>query len=85
MDELKYELLTEVNGRMQADLLKSYLEAQGIEVVLFQEAVGHHIYPVMVDGLARVQIFVPKAQGADARKLRDAYYQSTSNPEEEEK
>ena len=32
MDELKYELLTEVNGRMQADLLKSYLEAEGIEL-----------------------------------------------------
>lgn len=85
MDELKYELLTEVNGRMQADLLKSYLEAQGIKVELFQEAVGHHIYPVMIDGLARVQIFVPKEQVAEARKLMDAYYQTTSNPEEEEK
>ena len=83
MDELKYELLTEANGRMQADLLKSYLEAQGIEVVLFQEAVGHHIYPVMVDGLARVQIFVPKAQGADARKLLDDYDQATLTPEDE--
>ena len=77
--------LTEVNGRMQADLLKSYLEAEGIAVELFQEAVGHHIYPVMVDGLARVQVFVPNAQAADARKLLDAYYQATSNPKEEEK
>ena len=29
MDDLKWELLTETNGRMQADLLKSYLEAAG--------------------------------------------------------
>ncbi len=84
MDTLKYELLTEVNGRMQADLLKSYLEAEGIAVELFQEAVGHHIYPVMVDGLARVQVFVPNAQAADARELLDAY-RATSNPKEEEK
>jgi len=84
MDELKYQLLTEVNGRMQADLLKSYLEAEGIAVELFQEAVGHHIYPVMVDGLARVQIFVPKEQVQDGRRLLDAYYQITSKPEDEE-
>lgn len=85
MDELKYELLTEVNGRMQADLLKSYLEAQGIKVELFQEAVGHHIYPVMIDGLARVQIFVPKTQAADAHKLLDEYKQTPSTSEEVEK
>ena len=83
MDELKYELLTEVNGRMQADLLKSYLEAQGIKVELFQEAVGHHIYPVMIDGLARVQIFVPKVQAADAHKQLDDYNQTASTPEDE--
>jgi len=84
MDKLKYELLAEINGRMQADLLKSYLEAEGVKVELFQEAVGHHIYPVMIDGLARVQVFVPKTQAVDARKLLDAFYQTTSKSEEEE-
>jgi hypothetical protein len=73
MDELTWELLTETNGRGQADLLQSYLQAEGIEVELFQEAVGHHIYPVMIDGLGRVQIFVPKSQLAQARELLEAY------------
>ncbi len=73
MDELKWELLTETNGRGQADLLKSYLQAEGIDVELVQEAVGHHIYPVMIDGLGRVQVFVPKAQLAQARELLAAY------------
>jgi len=59
---LKWDKLTETNGRMEADMLKSYLEAEGIHVELFQEAVGHHIYPVMVDGLGRVQLFVSKEQ-----------------------
>jgi hypothetical protein len=49
MDELKWGLLTQTAGRLQADLLKSHLEAAGIEVELFQEAVGHNIYPVMID------------------------------------
>ena len=73
MDERKWELLTEVQGRMEANLLKSYFGAYGIDVELFQEAVGHHIYPVMVNGLGRVQLFVPKEQARQAPKLLDEY------------
>jgi Putative prokaryotic signal transducing protein len=73
MDELKWELLTETAGRWQADLLKSHLEAAGIEVELFQEAVGRHIYPVIVDGLGRVQVFVPKSQLKAARSILAQY------------
>ena len=73
MDELKWELLTEVQGRLEADLLKSYFEAYGIDIELFQEAVGHHIYPVTVDGLGRVQLFVSKEQAQEARKLLNEY------------
>ena len=70
---LKWEKLTETNGRMEADMLKSYLEAEGIHVELFQEAVGHHIYPVMVDGLGRVQLFVSKDQFNLAKELLAEY------------
>lgn len=73
MDELTWEVLTEVQGRLEAEFIKSYLEAQGIEVELFQESVGHHIYPVMIDGLGRVQIFVPKEQAAEAKQFLQAY------------
>jgi hypothetical protein len=73
MDELKWELLTEVQGRLEADLLKSYFEASGIEIELFQEAVGHLIYPVTVNGLGKVQLFVSKEQAEGARKLLDEY------------
>lgn len=79
MDEMKWELLTEVMGRMEADLLKSYLEAQGIEVELFQEAVGHHIYPVTIDGLGRVQIFVSKEQAAEAKQILSEYNESRNS------
>jgi len=73
MDELKWELLTEVQGRLEADLLKSYFEAYGIDVELFQESVGHHIYPVTVNGLGRVQLFVSKEQASEAQKLLNEY------------
>ncbi len=79
MDQLKYELLTEVNGRMEADLLKSYLEAEGIRVEIFQEAIGHNIYPVMIDGLGRVQLFVPKEQANEAREILEQYNKSKEN------
>jgi hypothetical protein len=73
MEDLKWVLLTETNGRMDADILKSYLEAEGIHVELFQEAVGHHIYPVTIDGLGRVQLFVSKDQIITAKEMLKVY------------
>ena len=79
MDELKWELLTEVQGRLEANLLKTYFEAYGIDIELFQEAVGHHIYPVTIDGLGRVQLFVSKEQAEAARQLLDEYNQAQNS------
>ena len=76
MDELTWELLTEVQGRLEAEFIKSYLEAAGIEIELFQESVGHHVYPVTIDGLGRVQLFVPKEQASEAHELLDEYNQA---------
>ena len=73
MDELKWERLTETNGRLEADIFKSYLEAEGVHVELIQEAVGHHIYPVTIDGLGRVQLFVSKEQIVLAKELLEDY------------
>ncbi len=77
MDEMKWAKLTEVIGRMDADLIESYLEAHGIDVELFQEAVGHLIYPTTIDGLARVQIFVEKENLHEARKMIERFNEET--------
>jgi hypothetical protein len=69
MDELKYALLAEVYGRMEAELIKSYLEAHGIDVELFQESVGQNIYPTTIDTLGNVQIFVEKDKMEEAVEL----------------
>ncbi len=73
MGEMKWEKLTDIYGRIEADVLKSYLEAEGVPVELFQEAVGHHAFPTTIDGLGRVQIFVPKERIEEARKLFERY------------
>ena len=72
MDKLTWEILTEVPGRPEAEFLKSYLEAQGIEVTLFQESVGQTM-GLTVNGLGTVQLFVPKEQAAEARQLLEEY------------
>jgi len=73
MDQLTYEKLAEVHGRLEAEMIESLLEAEGIDVELVQESVGHTIYPVSIDGLGRVQIFVPKAKIHEAREWLKAY------------
>lgn len=72
-EEMKYELLTELTSRLEADLLESYLEANDIDVELFQESVGQNAYPVTIDMLGRVQVFVPKEKIEQARELFKAY------------
>ena len=73
MVELKWELLTEISGRMEAELIKSYLEAQGIEVQLFQEGAGQDVYPMTFGPMAMVQVFVPNDKLNDARSLLDSF------------
>lgn len=73
MDQLTYENIVEVSGRLEAEMIESYLEAQGIDVELIQESIGHSIYPVTVDGLGRVQIFVPKVKVIEACEWLKVY------------
>ncbi|HEY2981360.1 MAG TPA: hypothetical protein VGJ22_09290 [Anaerolineales bacterium] len=73
MDKLTWELLAEIQGRLEAEMLQSYLQAHGVHVELFQEAVGHHVYPVTVNGLGLVQIFTPKSQADEARRWLEEY------------
>jgi hypothetical protein len=65
----QWELLEQVSGSAKAEILKSLLEAQGINVVLSQEGVGESIYPVTVGPLSEIQILVPTSQLAEAQKV----------------
>ena len=73
MNNMKYELLVELNSRMEAELLKSYLEAQEVSVELFQESIGQNIYPVTISGMGTVQVFVQKEDIIEAQEVLKAF------------
>jgi len=79
MDKLTYELLVEVNGRMEADLLKSFLEAEGIPVEIFQESVGVNNYPTTFGNLGNAQLFVPKDRAVEAHELLKQFQDPTED------
>jgi hypothetical protein len=81
MDRLKWKVVSETNSRLEAEFIKSYFEAQEIEVELVQESIGHTIYPVTVDGLGRVQIFVPEDKIIEAKELLKAYLENSEGRE----
>lgn len=73
MSELTWELLDEINGRLEAEMLKSFLEAEGVPVQLIQEGAGHTVYPLNIGALSVVQVFVPKDRLADAQSLLEEF------------
>ena len=70
MDEIKYTQLVEVLGRWKAEIIESYLRAEGIDVVLIQDSISQSTY---ANPFAPVQVFVPKAGLVQARKLMETF------------
>lgn len=66
MDELKYEKIGEANNRAEAEIVESFLEAEGIDVELVEESISRSAYAFP---LTRVEIFVPKEKAKQAIKL----------------
>lgn len=78
MDELKWQLLTEIQGRWEADIIKAYLADKGIDSELFQESVSS-LYPTSLDMLGLVQIFVPNDQAELADIAMKEYFDAMEN------
>lgn len=85
MDEMKYAKLTEVLGRWKAEIVESFLEAEGIDVELIQDSLSHSFY---THAFAPVQIFVPKEEIERARELvknlEDVLQEEDEEDEEDE-
>ncbi len=73
MSEDQWEVLEEVPGALQAEIMRGVLEAQEIPVVLSQEGIGH-VYGLTVGPLGSVQILVPAKDFARASQILDDYY-----------
>lgn len=57
-----------VQGWLNANVIKSRLEAEGIPVVLQYESLGL-VYGFTVDGLGQVKVQVPQPLEAEARRI----------------
>jgi hypothetical protein len=58
-----------------AEMLRSFLQAQGIRCELSQEALGT-VYGMTVGALGSVDVLVPSHQGKQARQLIKEYHRS---------
>lgn len=94
MSKITWEVLDQVSGSAQAEILKGLLEAQGIQVVLSQEGIGESVYPLTVGPLSEIQILVPGDQMEQAMALLKEFrqgdlenlsYQETDEPDKTEK
>jgi len=70
MDKLKYEKIGEANTRGEADVIESFLEAEGIDVELVEESISNTAYAVP---MVSIQIFVPNEKVKQARKLLESF------------
>jgi hypothetical protein len=81
----KWVLLDKVNGSFKAEILKGFLESQGIDTVLSQEGAAHYGYALTVGPMGEVEILVPSRELEHAQQVLAAYeageFESQSNDE----
>ncbi len=74
-------------GELDAEMVKGFLEAQGIKVMLVQESIGR-TYGLTVGMLGEVQLLVPNDQAEEAKKLieemENGSFEDTEFPSEED-
>jgi len=75
--------LGRIGGSINAEILKGLFEAQGIEVQLYQEAVGKIAYPVNFGLLGDVEIYVKAADQEKAQRLLAEIESELRSPGEE--
>jgi hypothetical protein len=73
MDD-RYVELDSLEGHHLADLLKSYLEANGIPAQISQESYGATV-GLTVGALGAAKVLVPESRLEEARRLLTEYYE----------
>lgn len=64
-------LVYTANGPSEAIVIRSVLETNGIEVKQVQETAGK-LFAISMDGLGKVDIYVPEEKFHDAKNLLDS-------------
>ena len=73
MKDENWEVVAEIAGDINAEMLRGLLEAQEIQVLLSQEGAGK-VYGLTIPKLGTVQILVPTHQVQQAHAVLDDYY-----------
>jgi hypothetical protein len=73
MVDEEWVLIENVQGQLQAEILKGLLEAQGIIVWLNAQGASH-AYAVSVGTLGLVELLVPTSAADQARQVIEAYH-----------
>lgn len=63
-----FEVICVVQGDLQASVIKSHLESEGIPVFLEYESAGK-VIGLTIDGLGEVKILVPKRVAEEAKRI----------------
>lgn len=67
----RFVVIDTLYGRTEAELIRSFLRARGVQCEISQEALGS-IYGITVGPLGSAQVLVPSHQAKQAREaLRD--------------
>jgi hypothetical protein len=87
MTEEQWEVLDEISGSIEAEILRGMLEAQDIPVILSQEGAGRAL-GLTIGALGETQVLVPRNKFESAREILDEFYKSmeddqTTSDEEE--
>jgi hypothetical protein len=72
MSENEWVTLMQVFDRLDGEIIKEALEAQGIPSQLFQEGVSHYIYPGSAP-MGRIEVCVPSERLVEATAWLEAY------------
>ena len=60
--------IVRVQGDLQASVIKSHLESEGIPVLLRYESAGR-VFGLTVDGLGEVRVLVPQDLAEEAKRI----------------
>jgi hypothetical protein len=73
MKNEEWVLVDQVQGQLQADIVRGLLEAQGIMVWMNTPGAAH-AYAVTVGTLGTVELLVPSSSADLARQILEEYY-----------
>jgi hypothetical protein len=70
--DMKLVELCRVMGPVEAEVIKNFLESQGIECIL-QGQMVQAVYPIIVDGLGEIRVLVAEKDFATATELLETH------------